>query len=81
MKDLVFIPECEGFVTEESFLESLKNVGRVMLSYGKKCSVVSGLEACKRITKVEHDIVFCTEEENGDYYYIGDDMEYIMRVL
>lgn len=81
MENLEFIPEIEGLVTEESFLEALKNVGRVILTNSRNSAIVSGLECCRRITRKKADVVFCTEEEDGDYFYIADNREYKIHVL
>lgn len=81
MENLIFVPDCEGLVTEESFLEALKNVSRVILTNSRNSTIVSGLEACRRITRKKADVVFCTEEDDGDYFYIADKREYIIRIL
>lgn len=82
MNNLEFIPQCEGLITEESFLEALKNVSRVILTNSRTSAIVSGLECCRRITRGKKaDVVFCTEEDDGDYFYIADRREYIIRIL
>lgn len=81
MEGLEFIPQCEGLVTEKSFLKALKNVRRVILTNSRNSTIVSGLEACRRITRKKADVVFCTEEDDGDYFYIADKREYIIRIL
>lgn len=81
MSNLEFIPGIEGLVTEESFLKALRNVGRVILTNSRNSTIVSGLEACRRITRKKADVVFCTVEEDGDYFYIADNREYKIQVL
>lgn len=82
MSNLEFIPGIEGLVTEESFLKALRNVGRVILTNSRNSTIVSGLEACRRITRGKKaDVIFCTVEEDGSYFYCTDKREYKIEIL